>query len=343
VKRRAKTEAEARARVRELQEQHSAGLRLDKSPTLEQFLRAWLEEVIKRHRKPATYDSYAQLCRLYIYPNLGGIKLEALQSPHIQRLLNKLTDDGLQSARNVHALLRTALNQAMRWQYIGRNPAATGLVTAPAARKSETPPLTVDGARRLLKTIEGHRLELVYRLVLSLGLRKGEVLGLRWSDVDWERRSLRIEQQVQNDRAGKVRIVRPKTKESRRIVFLPDVLIAALRLHWQRQQDERATRDTEWREHGLIFPSNVGTPMSPRNIVRHFKSALAATDLATTTRFHDLRHSCASILLAQGVPLTEVSKLLGHSSIQITADLYGHVYEDVQRETASAMGKLLGS
>jgi integrase len=148
-------------------------------------------------------------------------------------------------------------------------------------------------------------------VALSYGLRTGEILGLLWDDVDLDKGFLRITGQVQTIDNKTIRTASPKTEDSIRELPLPDILIAVLRRHQQLQQLERSTMGVDWQEHGLVFPSNRGTPMVPRNLLRHFKGLLRAANLPETTRFHDLRHSAASIMLAQGVPLKTVSDVLG--------------------------------
>jgi integrase len=132
----------------------------------------------------------------------------------------------------------------------------------------------------------------------------------------------------------------PKTQAGIRTIPLPEVLIEALRRHCELQQQERSTLDVDWEDHGLVFPSTRGTPLQPRNLIRHFKLALEAAKLPLTTRFHDLRHSCASLLIAQGVPLKTVSDILGHSSIQVTSDIYGHTLPDRKRDVTEQLGRM---
>ena len=166
-------------------------------------------------------------------------------------------------------------------------------------------------------------------------MRKGEVIGLRWADVNWKAKTLVISGQIQRV-AGKLERRVPKTKHSLRTIPVPDALIAALRDHQRAQEEERALMGEKWKEHDLVFPSEVGTPIEPRNLSRHFKTVLKKVGLPQTTRFHDLRHSCATMMLAQGIPLQDVSAVLGHSSISITADIYDHPDDARTRAATSA-------
>jgi integrase len=297
------------------------------------------------HRCPAqseasTTASYRQLINLYIEPRIGKIRLDKLTGEHVQAMLNALRTKGLspRTIRYVCATLRTALEQAIKWGYVSRN--AAGAAEAPQGGSPKMKPLTEEQARQLLAVVKGHRLEALYRVALSFGLRRGEVLGLQWDDIDLNKGGLCISGQVITIARGKtIRVPYAKTEGSVRELPLPHTLVSALRRHKEMQDKERATIGVDWEEHGLVFPSTVGTPMLPRNLVRHFKLMLKAAGLPVTTRFHDLRHSCATILLAQGVPLKTVSDILGHSSIRVTADIYGHTGDDQKRE---AVDKIAG-
>jgi integrase len=254
-----------------------------------------------------------------------------------------LRDRGLsfRTIRNVRAILRCALEQAKVWGYVARN--AAEATEPPRGVAPKIKPLTKDQARRLIEAVKGHRLEALYRIALSLGLRRGEVLGLLWSDIDLDKGTLRITGQVQTlrlDGCQNVRTSSAKTAAGARELPLPDLLVQVLRRHWELQQLERSTLGVDWKEHGLVFPSKVGTPIWPRNLIRNFKLILQAAGLPETTRFHDLRHSCATILLAQGVSLKTVSDILGHTDIRTTANIYGHTDDDQKRDATERIAGL---
>jgi hypothetical protein len=187
-----------------------------------------------------------------------------------------------------------------------------------------TTPLDEAQARRLLEAVRGHRFEVLYRLALSLGLRRGEVCGLRWEDVDFEIATIRITGSIQRY-GGKLHRDAPKTNASLRSVALPPVLFKMLKEHKGRQDEERAALTDEWKESGLVFTTHKGTALEPHNVVRHFKTVLKKAELPDTIRFHDLRHSCATLLIAQGVHPRVVMEILGHSQISTTMNTYGHV------------------
>jgi integrase len=200
------------------------------------------------------------------------------------------------------------------------------LIKLPGFAYPEIEPLTVDRARALLNAVRGHRLEALYRLALSLGMRQGELIRLTWNDVDMHRRTLVVRQS--------------KTRAGRRTIELPDTLFEALKKHKEHIENEQVYAH-HWTDHGLVFPSEVGTPLAARNIFRHFKALLIKAGLPQTIRFHDLRHSCAAFLIAEGVDLHIVKQLLGHSKISITSDFYGHLLPGVGGEALSKIDKLL--
>jgi integrase len=212
------------------------------------------------------------------------------------------------------------------------------LVEIPRAEKPHITPLTPEQARALLAAVQGDPLEALYRVALSLGLRRGEVLALRWEDIDFKRKELHVTGSVRRT-GGVLRRRATKTESSRRALPVPTLLLEILQRH--RQQQDQARAHPDWREHDLVFPSSVGTFMEPGNLNRRFKAVLKRAGLPTTMRFHDLRHSCATLLLAQGVPLVVVRDMLGHSQISTTADIYGHVLPETHRQAADDLDRLL--
>jgi len=215
--------------------------------------------------------------------------------------------------KNIRAVLRGALNQAVRWDLLGRNPAS--LVEPPRVERYEIKPLTPVEARAFLAAIRGDRLEALYSVALTMGLRQGEALGLRWSDVDLDIGSLRIEKQLQRIE-GRLQLVELKTKLSRRALIMPSSIVASLREHRHRQLEERSAARDRWVESGLVFTTPGGEALEGSTVTRHFHDYLERAGLPQR-RFHDLRHSCATLLLVQGVSPRVVMDVLGHSDIGI--------------------------
>ncbi|MDP9367447.1 MAG: site-specific integrase [Chloroflexota bacterium] len=303
--------------------------------TVAQFLHRWLEDVVGPSVRPRTSESYAQLVRLHLVPTLGRHQLNKLEPQHVQAMMNRKLESGLspRTVQYIRAVLRRALGQALKWGLVARNVAT--LVDPPRSRRQPIRPLTPVQGRMLLEAARGDRLEALYRVALSLGLRIGEALGLRWDDVDLERGVLRISSALQRV-GGKLQLVEPKSTQSRRTLALPVALIAALKIHRVRQLQERLASGDRWQDSGHIFTTTIGTPLEPRNATRAFKAMLVAAGLPDI-RFHDLRHSCASLLVAQGIHPRVVMETLGHSQISLTMNTYAHVFADAQREAAATM------
>jgi integrase len=332
---------------REVQNQLRAALRAKQEGTLRvgsrqttgHFLQRWLEDSVKPSVRPATYSMYWHLTTKHLIPNLDRVPLEKLSPEHVQALLRAKTDEGL-APRTVHhlrALLRIALNRAMRWGLVVRNVAA--LADSPRIERFDVRMLAPAEAKQLLAAAEDDRLSALYSVALALGLRQGEALGLSWEDVDFEYRRLFVRHGLQRV-DGELRLVEPKTRQSRRTVAMPTVVIDALLHHKAGQSQERLLAGTRWRETGLVFTSTIGTPIEVGNLRRSFRRLLDKACLPRM-RFHDLRHSCASLLLVQGVSARVVMETLGHANISITMDTYTHVMPELQRQAADAMDRLL--
>lgn len=307
--------------------------------TLGAFLQQWLEEAVKPSVREQTYISYSQIVRNHVVPTLGRLPLPEVTPQRIQALLNAKLKEGKapRTVGYVRAVLRRALSVAVKWNLIARNPVP--LVDAPKQERREMRAFSPAEARRFLTVIAGDPLEALYTVAVTLGLREGEVLGLRWSEIDLDANVLAVRRQVQNI-GGQLRLVDLKTDRSRRTLPLPGTVATALRAHRTRQLAERLRLGAVWQENDLVFPSAVGTMMDARNMTRRFKALLARAGLAPM-RFHDLRHSAASIMLAQGVDLRTIMEVLGHSQIGITMNLYAHVGDTLKRDAASKMEAFL--
>ena len=236
-----------------------------------------------------------------------------------------------QSVIHMRGVLRNALQRAVKHELVARNVAE--LADAPRLIRKEIQPFSPDQARRFLAAAEGDRFEPLWILAITSGLRQGELLGLQWGDVDLEAGTVAVNRSLQRF-DGKLQLAELKTAKSRRRNPLPRMTVDALKRHREGQVDSgRPPLPT-----GFLFTSTTGTALEPRNVVRAFKALLVKGGLPDI-RFHDLRHSAASLLIAQGVPLRTVMEVLGHSTITLTANTYAHLFSEAKRDAASAMDR----
>lgn len=261
-------------------------------------------------------------------------------------MLQSKLDAGLspQTVVHIRTTLNTALRQAINDRLLSWNPLSS--VKRPKVHRRIFTQLTPEQARSFLTAAENFRLGAAFAIGLSLGLRKGEVLALRWSDVDFQAQTLRVEQTIQRVRskfsgtAGFL-IAEPKTERSRRTLVLPAMLIPLLRRHRARQAQEHLAAGADWHNTGdLIFTTPHDRPVEHGDVQAEFKATLAAAGLPDI-RLHDLRHALATFLIAQGLPLRLVMEVLGHSTIALTANTYGHIERGMMAEAASRMDALL--
>jgi integrase len=302
-----------------------------------EYLTRWLNDSVRGSVRSSTHASYEGQVRRYIIPACGRIKLGKLTSAHVQYLYREMQDRGL-SARTVqytHAVLHRALKQARRWGMVDRNVSED--VDPPQLKREEIQPLDPEQTRRLLQASKGDRLHALYVVAVTAGLRPGEMLALRWSDVDLAAGTLRINRALSGGEFAAT-----KTPRSRRKIELSKTARAALRRHRKRQLEEQMQQAGLWKDHGLIFPSSVGTPLSHRNVVRSFKALLKRAGLPVGTRLYDLRHTCATLLLNGNVHPKYVQELLGHASIAQTLDTYSHVLKGMDGGIGGAMDAALG-
>jgi integrase len=298
--------------------------------------------------RPLTHQQYAQHVRLYLGPALGKHQQSKLSPQHVQAFVNQQLKSGLspRTAQLSLVILRHALDTAVKWSLVGRNVAK--LVDPPQVKRHETKPFTRDEARTFCDAVQGKRWRAAYLTALILGLREGELLGLRWQDVDFDRRTLTVNQTVQRIRSGaegdgsSLEFCETKTNRSRRTLSLSPSLIAILKAHRVSQSKARLVAGSEWRDLGLVFSTSIGTPIEKSNLFRDFKRMLKDTKLPPV-RFHDLRHSTASLLLAQGVHPRAIMELLGHSRIGVTMDTYAHVMPAMLEDVAMKMDAVLNA
>jgi integrase len=333
-----KTKAETRAALNKAKADRDGGLVYGADGLkVENYLRRWLEDSVKDTVRGTTFERYEQNCRKHIIPTLGHVKLKNLTPAHVRGLYKeKLQSLSPRSVRYIHVTLHKALKQAMHDGLIPRN--VTEAVKPPQIQREEMRPLTPEQAKTFLETVhaEDDRLGALYVMAVTTGLRQGELLGLKWDDIDLEAGTLQVRRTLTTAKGGPV-LSSPKTKGSRRTVKLSQTALRALRRHLDRQLGEDDRAGSLWRENGLIFASEVGEPLDRRYITTHrFKPLIKQAGLPEI-RFHDLRHTCATILLSKNVNPKVVSEMLEHASIAITLDTYSHVLPDMQDSAATAM------
>ena len=245
---------------------------------------------------------------------------------------------GTRGIQQVHSVLRNALQHAMREEAVLRNVARLVQVKTPRYEVGQG--LSVEQARTLLTATSKERLHALYVLAVYLGLRRGELLGLRWADVDLDQGSLRVRNTLQRVDGG-LQFLPPKTRNSRRTVPLPPACLDALRQHRVRQGRERLSSGARWVDEDMVFASQVGTPMEPDNLSRSWYRVRTVLG-EPAPRFHDLRHTCVSLLLAEGAPPHVVQQIVGHSAIDVTMTIYAHASLDEKRKALSRLGEALG-
>jgi integrase len=320
------------------------------TPTVKTYLADWFATNSDSWR-PSTRRSYRGSIDLHLVPAFGALRLEQLTPQVIQRWLtqHKQEHGARRRIELAHATLRSALSDAQRLQLVSIN--AAELVKVPKPKKRAITPLSIEQATAFLKVAEKHRLGSLFTVALACGLRLGEATGLTWDDVDLTSGEVIIRQQLQ--RIGKQLLLQDlKTEKSRRALMLPNVCLDALKNHRKRQLEERLKAGANWVDSGLVFTTyqqkgeagKVGTGLHPRNVLRAFHALLDATEpKISKLRFHDLRHSAASLLIASGVDLAEVSMLLGHSELRVTMDFYAHLQKQTAAKAARHMDALIGT
>jgi integrase len=335
------TQAEALDKLHDARHQQRRGTRLDADRlTVAAFLSDWLELDVKPTKEPLTYESYERTVRLHLAPELGRHRLTTLLPQHVQALLRHKQASGLsaRSVQNIRAVLRIALGRAMKWELVDRNVAT--LVDVPKVEREEVHPWTHDEAMRFLDSCRTHRLGALFAVALAMGLRKGEALGLRWQDVDFVLGRLSVRHQLQRTKERGLILKVPKTPRSRRTLPLPDEVAVSLLAHATIQWEEREVAGRRWRQTNHVFATTIGTPIEPTSVNEVFNRLVARAGVPVQ-RFHDQRHWCATLLLAQGVAPRVVMELLGHTQISTTLSLYGHVLDEDRIAAAALMDRVL--
>ncbi|MGW3398461.1 tyrosine-type recombinase/integrase [Streptomyces hydrogenans] len=330
------------------------------------YLTYWLENVALHHLRETTHTRYTACVDRYLVPGLGKKKLARLSAKDVRTWLNQLRTAcqccarGIDTGRDrprccaagqccrkllspltltyIHSVLKSALEHAVREEEIPRNVARSVRTGTPRPRRFE--PLTADEARQFLTAVRGHRLHALFELALHSGLRKGELLGLRWEDLDLDTGTAAIRRTLQRTTASGLTTLPTKTRASERRIALPARCVQSLKLHHEQQQRECKAAGTAPQDSGHVFTTAQGGPIDPTNLTRAFTTLLRKAGLRRI-RFHDLRHSTATLLLEQGVELVVIKELLGHAHIGVTATVYAHVRLRLQRDAIDLLGRTL--
>jgi integrase len=304
---------------------------------LKDYLGQWLEDSVKDSVRERTYERYEQISRNHIVPELGDTNLPSLTEMAIQSLYRRKLDAGCspRTVQYIHVTLHKALKQAVRWRLVPTN--VTEGATPPKVSRKEIIVLSPDQVKVFFKGIRGNRLEAMFILATTTSLRQGELLGLRWEDIDSTGSVLYMVRTLSKTNRGVV-FNPPKTAKGRRSVGLTQVTIEALKRHKTNQELEKAG----WfRDHGLVFPNIHGEPRTQRGpILEALRKVLREHGLPEI-RFHDLRHTCATGLLSKNVNPKIVSEMLGHGDVAFTLSVYSHVLKGMQEEAVAAMDEIL--
>lgn len=327
--------------------------------TVSGWLEHWLTTIAVQRIKPTTYQGYESKIRAYLVPQLGHHRLDRLEPEHLEQAYARLIASGLSPSTVLvcHRIISRALKVALQRKRVSRNVAT--LVDAPTAQTKQVVPLTVDEALRVLAAATGQRNAARWSVALALGLRQGEALGARWSDVDLDTGTWHVRQQTQRlayrhgcrgacrqqqprhcpQRTGGRTFTTPKTKRGQRVIGLPPQLVDALRAHRQEQVAERLAGPL-WQDHDLVFAQPDGQPYDGKQDWYRWKALLGQAGVRDA-RVHDARHTAATLLLAQHVPPRVVMEVLGHSTIAVTLNIYGHVMPEVVTAATSAVADVL--
>ena len=338
----ADTKKEGLAWIHETKNQIESGLTFQAAGTsLEEFLGEWLTTVSSSSSK-GTYFTYTWTVQKRILPYIGKVNLMDLRPDRIQRFYNYLQKEGLSShaVAVTHKTLRVAMSHAVKLRLIGRNPCSG--TTPPKPEQTEMSFYDDRQVRSLLKTARDieDKLYPLYYLAIHTGMRQAELIGLKWEDIDWSLSTLQVRRQVRHFKGASYAFLEPKSKSGTRTIMLGKQALEVLAHHKKKQEALVNAAGENWTDLDLVFPSGAGTPLTASNVRRAFRKLLAASGLPNI-RFHDLRHTAASLMLNHGIPVLIVSKRLGHSKPSITLDVYGHLIPSRQEEAAQLMDNLM--
>jgi integrase len=309
------------------------------SLTVADYLSQWLEDYGRPNLAPLTFKSYRMIVNRHLIPALGSVSLVKLTPAQVQAYYSQAIRNGL-APRTVlyhHRVLHEALKHAVKWELVGRN--VTDATEPPRKGDFETVALNVAEGHQLLVAVKETRLYIPILLAISTGMRRGEVLGLHWREVDLTRQTLTVKYILITD-GERLLFTPPKTKQSRRTIDITDTLTQALKKHKADQAKEKLALGKAYRNNDLVVCEPDGSPINPDTFSARYKKLLM-TNRLPQVRFHDLRHSNATLLLEAGANPKAVSALLGHANIGVTMDTYGHATKAMRQETVNIMESIL--
>jgi integrase len=337
------TKRQAEVELTRLLEQTNTGAYVDPSKTtVAEFLERWNRDWASHNVSPTTLERYRSLIDKQILPHIGLQLIQKLRPVDLTELYSTLLREGHASGGGlasrtvglVHRLLHLALKHATQWGVVQQNIA--GHVAPPRVIAGEIEIIREDKIQTVLHKLRGRSMYMIAALALSTGMRRGELLGLRWQDVDFDGNTLRVVQSLEQTKAGGLRFKVPKTKHGRRTITHPPSIVAELRTHWKAQQEQRLALGLgKAPDTALVFSTWDGKPRSPGALTKEWTRAMEETGLKVT--LHALRHTHASSLIAAGVDVLTISRRLGHASPAITLNVYGHLYANTDDRAAQIM------
>ncbi len=325
-----KTKAVVAEKEKEVRKEFDEGV-TGEPITLGDFMKRWLDDSVRSSVRRSTWDRYERITRVHITPELGRTKVKNLKPLQVQSLYSKkLLDQGLspRSVQYIHRTLSKALREAVGWGYVARN--VCDSVTPPKPKTKEFTPLSPDQVGILLAATDNLRDRALILMAVTTGMRQGELLGLRWGDIDLKEKVVRVRRSLSITTEG-VSFVPPKSAKGKRSIGLTTSTVTVLEAHRGEEDDDEA----------LVFGTRCGTPWAPQNLVRRsFKPLLKRAGLPDI-RFHDLRHTCATLLFSRNVHPKVVQEMLGHSTISLTLDTYSHYVPSLGEKATLAMEEMV--
>lgn len=335
----AATRADCNDWLRKTQDLIDGGMTYSKSEyTLGEYLVEWIR-MKKTSLRPNPALQYKTLVENDIIPNLGNFKLHQINLIKINRYYAKLVSDerGIRTIRLIHSVLHSALEHALRIGLITRNPSHGAIL--PRIKYHEMKIFNEEQVFSFLIAAKTSRFRLIYKLAIATGMRQSEILGLKWGDLDWIKGTIQIQRQAQQVNGKGIVFLEPKTRAGIRKIMVGKTILEDLLAHKKEQDKTKAIQPEIWQENDLIFATSRGTPFSQSNLMRDFYKILERTNLPKI-RFHDLRHTAASLMINRGIPIVVVSKIMGHSKPSVTLNIYSHCVSELQYKAAQVMEEI---